>query len=175
MKNWKAWAYNGVNSAVMQQVSVPSVGTDWHTLKLTFVGSQITVLYDGAQIMNVTDTESTRLLLGGIAADVRSSGTAYNMEFDDVVVTSASAAAAPAMVISTPAPFIESVVLENGKAVITSSAVPGNAYRLEFKSSLEDEQWVDSGLEIIASDSSVVLVDSTGLTKRRFYRVVTSY
>ena len=38
-------------------VDLPDVGTDPHTLKMTFTGNQIQVYYDGALKINVTDND----------------------------------------------------------------------------------------------------------------------
>jgi hypothetical protein len=38
----------------MQQVNLPSVGTNWHTLKLDLAGDRILVWYDGNQVMEYT-------------------------------------------------------------------------------------------------------------------------
>ena len=37
------------------QVSLPSVGTGWHTLQLNFQGNRIRVTYDGSLVIDVTD------------------------------------------------------------------------------------------------------------------------
>jgi hypothetical protein len=50
-RDWTSW-----NFTPMQQVSLPSVGTGWHTMKLGFSGTQIRVWYDGTQVMDVTDS-----------------------------------------------------------------------------------------------------------------------
>ena len=47
---WRNWSY-----IPMAQASLPGVGANWHTLKLTFQGNRIRVYYDGAQYIDVTD------------------------------------------------------------------------------------------------------------------------
>ena len=41
---------------MLQQTSLPSVGTNWHTLKLVMQGNRIAVHYDGTLMLSVTDT-----------------------------------------------------------------------------------------------------------------------
>jgi VCBS repeat-containing protein len=75
----------------MAQVSLPSVGTDWHTLKLVCNGSRIQVFYDGTAKIDVTDNNfdsRAPYLTGGIAAAMFTDGGVYTMSVDDVVVSS---------------------------------------------------------------------------------------
>jgi uncharacterized repeat protein (TIGR01451 family) len=85
-KNWTTWGYNNSLFAPMQQVSLPGVGTGWHTVKLAFYGNQIAVSYDGQQMMSVTDVEAQPYLSGGISADMWTATTPYTMSLDDVIV-----------------------------------------------------------------------------------------
>lgn len=48
---WSSWS-----GTPMQQVSLPSVGTNFHTLKLGFVGNRILVSYDGTLYIDVVDS-----------------------------------------------------------------------------------------------------------------------
>ena len=75
----------------MMQVSLPSVGTAWHTLKLTFQGARILVSYDGTQMIDVTDSSfdsRAPYASGGITAELYTYNTAYKMNVDNVVVSS---------------------------------------------------------------------------------------
>jgi hypothetical protein len=76
--SWTAWT-------LMQQVSLPGVGTTPHTVSITFAGGQILVSYDGTQVMNVTDN-SGPYLSGGISLDMwtQTSGTTT---YENVSVT----------------------------------------------------------------------------------------
>src|SRR5436190_893413 len=47
---WETWSLTP-----MALVSLPSVGTGYHTLKINFQGNQITVFYDGTQMINMAD------------------------------------------------------------------------------------------------------------------------
>jgi len=75
--SWTAWT-------LMQQVSLPGVGTTAHTVQVTFAANQILVSYDGIQVMSATDN-SAPYLSGGITLDIwtLTSGT---MTFDNVSV-----------------------------------------------------------------------------------------
>ena len=45
--NWTDFGYQTISGAAIQQVTLPSVGTNWHTVKLEFDGTQIAVFGDG--------------------------------------------------------------------------------------------------------------------------------
>jgi VCBS repeat-containing protein len=85
-QTWTAFGYNGVSFANMQQVSLASVGTGYHTIKLAFVGNRIAVSWDGVQQMSVTDTEATNYLSGAVGVDFWTDVTGYQMSMDDVLV-----------------------------------------------------------------------------------------
>ena len=54
----------------MQEVTLPAVGTGWHTLKMTFIGNRILVYYDGGPQIDVTDNNfAPAYSSGGISAD----------------------------------------------------------------------------------------------------------
>ncbi|HUL00881.1 MAG TPA: cadherin-like domain-containing protein, partial [Nitrospirota bacterium] len=82
--NWTTWSYTP-----MQQVSLPSVGTGWHDLKLVFNGSEIQVYYDGTLMIDVTDNnfDSTApYLSGGISGDMWTYTTSYVMGLKNIAV-----------------------------------------------------------------------------------------
>jgi hypothetical protein len=70
-QTWTSFGYNGSNGATMQTVSLPEVGTNVHTLKMAFFGSQIAVYYDGAEMISMADTDTggSPYLTGGVTAD----------------------------------------------------------------------------------------------------------
>ncbi len=86
-QTWTTFGYNGTNMVQMQQVNLGSVGTNWHTLKLAFLGNQIGVYFDTNLVMSVTDTEAQPYTSGGISADMWTYLTPYNLNFANVVVT----------------------------------------------------------------------------------------
>jgi hypothetical protein len=85
-QNWNSWGYNGVNFVAMQQITLPSVGTNWHTLKVAFQGNQISVFLDGNQMMSVMDAEAQPLTSGGVSVDMWTETNSYVMNVDDVTV-----------------------------------------------------------------------------------------
>jgi hypothetical protein len=81
---WRSWNYTP-----MALVSLPGVGTNWHALKLTFRGNQISVAYDGIQVVSVTDNNFDAVpayLTGGIAAHMFMD-TPFTAAFKQVTVS----------------------------------------------------------------------------------------
>jgi hypothetical protein len=78
--SWTGWD-------TLQQVNLSSVGTGWHSIKLSFQGNQIRVLYDGNQRIDVTDNSSP-YTSGGISIDMATAETNYIMSVDDILVRS---------------------------------------------------------------------------------------
>jgi len=76
------------NAVPIQTTNLPSVGTNWHTLKLAFSGNQIAVYYDGNLEINTTDNEVQPYASGTICAERGTYLTDYNFLVDDVVVSS---------------------------------------------------------------------------------------
>jgi hypothetical protein len=85
-KDWTGYGYNGSTGVPMLQVSLPPVGTNWHTLQLAFHQNRIAVDYDGTRMMSVTDVEAQPWLVGGVSADMWTDATDYSMSVDDVMV-----------------------------------------------------------------------------------------
>jgi len=85
-QDWDSFEYQNVTYQSMTQVSLPGVGTNWHTVKLAFQGNQIAASYDGIQVAAVTDTESNPYATGAISVDMFTDTTIYNMFIDDVTV-----------------------------------------------------------------------------------------
>jgi hypothetical protein len=85
-QNWSSFGYNGVSSVPIQQVTLPSVGTNWHTLKVAFQGNQISVFFDGNQMISVTDAEAQPLTSGGVSVDMWTDTSAYVMNVDDITI-----------------------------------------------------------------------------------------
>ena len=58
---WTAFGYQGTNFAFMASASLAGlggVGTNAQTVKLGFLGSQITVSYDGTEVITTNDVEA---------------------------------------------------------------------------------------------------------------------
>jgi hypothetical protein len=70
---------------VLQTASLPSVGTNWHTVRLACQGNQIAIWYDNVQV--ITTTDPAPFLNGGVSLDMWTDATPYIMSADDVLVT----------------------------------------------------------------------------------------
>jgi len=73
----------------MRQVSLPDVGTGWHTLQMTFQGNRIFVYYDGVLKIEMTDNNfdsRAPYLSGGISVDLWTYSNSYTMLVDDISV-----------------------------------------------------------------------------------------
>jgi hypothetical protein len=76
-----AWNIDTAGLALLAQANVGTIAPNvFHTLSITFQGSQISVGFNGATVIQVTDTV---LAAGAIALDVSN----QPIDFDDVIVT----------------------------------------------------------------------------------------
>jgi hypothetical protein len=85
-QSWNTWSYNGANYTPMQAVNLGPVGTGLHTLALQFSGNQITVIYDGNQLISTSDIEAQKLSAGAIDAEMWRDGSSDLMSVEEVVV-----------------------------------------------------------------------------------------
>ena len=75
------WDIDSPGLEVLSTATVANMNPNvFHDLKLSFNGTQITVIYDGTTVMQVTDTN---LSSGGIALDVSN----QHIQYEDVFVT----------------------------------------------------------------------------------------
>jgi hypothetical protein len=81
---WRSWSFTP-----MALVSLGSVGTSAHTLKVTFQGNEIIVYYDGAKVVDMFDTgfEGVPPFLSGGAGVHMYMEPAFVSTFDDFSVT----------------------------------------------------------------------------------------
>jgi hypothetical protein len=68
-------------------------------------------------------------------------------------------------------PIITSIRLANGIATITWTSVSGQAYRLQYKASLSDANWIDVAPDVTATGVTTTLTNAVGNSVQRFYRV----
>jgi len=173
---WTTWGYQGASFTPMRQVNLASVGTNWHTLSLVCSNNQITVSFDGTQMINMADAEATPYLSGGISADMWTDAHGYLMWVDNVTVNALGSGGTGLMTLqslSAPtAPAIQSINVINGFATITWSAVSGGIYRLQFKEDLGTADWMDVGGDVVAAGDIASKSDKMGNATQRFYRVV---
>ena len=74
----------------MHQVTLPDVGTGWHTLQMTFIGNRILVYYEGELKIDVTDVNydnQAPYISGGISADWWTGSLPYTIAVDNISVT----------------------------------------------------------------------------------------
>ena len=84
-RSWNLWS-----GVPMQQVSLGSVGTGWHTLKLVFSGTRIQVYYDGALKIDLSDNGfdgRAPYSSGGISTDLWTYTSSYLMSIDKISVS----------------------------------------------------------------------------------------
>ncbi|HEV2435683.1 MAG TPA: YDG domain-containing protein [Verrucomicrobiae bacterium] len=81
---WTPW-----NVDPLVQVTLPAVGTSWHTLALTFQGTNISVNFDGVPEISTSDS-SAPYANGGITVDLYSDTTAYALAVSNVIVTTSA-------------------------------------------------------------------------------------
>jgi hypothetical protein len=85
-QNWTAFGYNGTSLAPIQQVALTAVGTNWHSVQLSFQGTQIQVYFDSTLMITATDTEAVTYPNGGVSLDFWTDAAPYVMTVDDVTV-----------------------------------------------------------------------------------------
>ncbi len=108
LKLWKFRSWSDIGIGVpMRQISLPAVGTGWHTLKMSFTGNRILVYYDGALSMDVTDNNydsRAPYLSGGISADWYPGAVVYTINVDDISVVDSTPQAVPVPVSNSLSP-----------------------------------------------------------------------
>jgi len=142
-----AWSVDAPGLAVLSTTSVASMNPNvFHKLKLVFSGSQITVLYDGATVIQATDTALTA---GAIALDVSN----QHIQFDDVFVSS-----------SVPAPTLTGITVSPVSFTLTSV---GATQQLTVTASYSDGSTQNvtsnSGTTYAPSNTASSTVSATGL------------
>ncbi|HXA44346.1 MAG TPA: Ig-like domain-containing protein, partial [Candidatus Angelobacter sp.] len=88
------WPYTNMGNAVV----LPGVGVNWHTVKLTFQGSNIFAYFDGNLVTNVTDDGSIdgqpAYASGGIGLNLWTlPSAAYTFSVDNVIVSTSNSIA----------------------------------------------------------------------------------
>jgi hypothetical protein len=154
----------------MQQVSLPGVGTTWHTLTLSLSGSQIAVSYDTNQLISVTDTEKTPYTSGGVCVSMWTASTKHFMSVDNVVVNPLAPGSG---LVSNNLPIvIQSIVLAEGSLAMSWTAVSGKSYRLQFTEGPGTTQWNDILPDVMATGPTATATRPLGSSPQRFYRVL---
>jgi hypothetical protein len=161
-QNWTNWGYAGKQFTPMQSVALTGVGTNWHTVKLTFQDRFITVSYDGVQRITTEDLESQFLPSGGICAGVWTDTTPYIMEVDHVTVT-------------TPGPSLAALAIlpdaNSATVTVTFSGTAGNQYLVQTATNLAPPViWSSVSTNTAGTNGLWSFTDSITNASRRFYR-----
>jgi hypothetical protein len=70
-----------------------------------------------------------------------------------------------------PQPVILKLTIASGQTTVTWSSMPGQKYELQYKDSQSDTQWSDINPDVVATNSTTSVQDTTGAASQRFYRV----
>ena len=70
-----------------------------------------------------------------------------------------------------PAPVFQSVTTASGSIIFSWSATTGFVYQLQYKTNLNEANWVNLGGTITASNTVLSATDAIGSDEQRFYRV----
>jgi hypothetical protein len=165
-QNWTYWGYGGNQYTPMQMVALPGVGTNWHTLKLTFQDRLITVFYDGAQVISATDLEPQSFPSGGISAEMWTDTTPYNMAVDFVTVTTTATAPLPP-----PEPIGILADANSATVRVTFSGAAGSQYLVQTTSNLiPPVLWSSIATNTAGTNGLWSFADSLTNGPQRFYR-----
>jgi uncharacterized repeat protein (TIGR01451 family) len=74
-------------------------------------------------------------------------------------------------VVVVPKPVIAGIVLTNGVAMLTWTAIAGQSYRIQTSLDLEFPNWTNVGTDVTASSASAELSITTETSTQQFYRV----
>jgi hypothetical protein len=186
---WETWG--NWSRIPMAQAKLPGVGTNWHTVALSFQGSSITASYDGTQEISVTDNNFSAmapLASGGITADEYTYHKPFTFSVANVVLSPDTNASGPDQKSSTP--ILSSTT--NPKAMafffpveIDQLAVsPGGQVRLSLKGQTGQTYFVEISTDLIhwqvlakgaLPSARFSLMDpASAPSNRRFYRVSTA-
>ena len=83
---FQVWQASVPQFTVLQQVNLPPVGTNVHTVKLAFQGTNLVVYFDGSLVISTNDPAA--YTSGGVTLDAVAYPTLEIVNFDNVVVAS---------------------------------------------------------------------------------------
>jgi hypothetical protein len=86
-QNWTGWSYQGTQYNPIASTTLSSVGTNWHTCQMSFEGTNITVSFDGTQVLNAGDGESTTYTNGTVGVDLYVGTSAYTFSANGITAT----------------------------------------------------------------------------------------
>ncbi|HWI58113.1 MAG TPA: cadherin-like domain-containing protein, partial [Bacillota bacterium] len=164
-QNWQHFGYTNLDGMPMRQVTVASVGTNWHTLKLAFQANQITVSYDGQPVIGMADQEPSPYANGAVALETWSDQQGYSFFVQDVTVK--PLAGSDSYVI-----ILQSLTVTNGLATLCWNAVAGQNYQIQYKDDLNQTNWNVLQPIISAAQTTLHATNALSGARQRFFRVV---
>jgi len=157
-EGWTLWSL-----IPMVEVSIPSVGTVPHTLRITFHGANITVSVDGNTLINMPDANYDGVppfASGGISAGLYNGDPDYSLEVSDVSV------------LPLTRPQIQGVTITNGAAVVNWNSIAGQIYQLQYESDPTSRNWTGLLPAVTASGINCSATDPAIGSGQRYYRVM---
>jgi hypothetical protein len=159
---WKLLKFQSWDSfTLMQQGSLSSVGTNWHTSKLVFQGNRIDLYYDSALLTSVVDTQP--YLSGGLSIDLWTDAAGYVLSADDVQVT----ALAPD--VSVRGVGIATVPA-NQTVAVTFQGAAGGLYLVQAMTNLASPVWQTVATNLAGGDGRWTFTDPLANLPCRYYR-----
>jgi hypothetical protein len=130
------WPYTNIGS----EITLPGVGVNWHTVKLTFQGNNIFAYFDGNLVTNVTDNGSIdgqpAFANGGIGLNLWTlPPAAYAFSVDNVIVSTSNSianydsyndATNATLNVAAPGVLANDVGNENLTAILVSATTGGS-------------------------------------------------
>jgi hypothetical protein len=126
------------------------------------------VNWDGTTFYDLTDLGTTAWRNVQFLASASTSNTVLQIGFrddpaylglDDITVTPVAA------------PALQAPTQTNNTITLTWGTVPGLIYQAQYKTNLDDPNWLNLGGPITANASSLSLTDPIGPDPQRFYRI----
>ena len=156
-----------MNYTAQSLVPLSGLGTNWHTLELSFLNTNVTAFFDGVQITNLVDSGTfdgqPPFTAGGIDAELYTlSPTPFTLSLQNMIVTTIAPPTAPAML---------SVGQTNQVITVTWSSVAGFIYGLQSTTNLTAGNWTTLSPSVLATGPVSSLTNFIGNTPQQFYRV----
>lgn len=86
-QTWTTFGYQGTNGLAMAETPLPSVGTNWNTLKLALHTNQLAVYFNDQQVLSTVDAEVGPYLSGGVSLDFWTADIPYPFWLDEILVS----------------------------------------------------------------------------------------
>lgn len=74
--------------------------------------------------------------------------------------------------LTVPPPVFEQVTATGNSLALTWRSVAGEMYQIQFRTNLNQTDWLDLGNAVTATNSTAMMLDSVGPDPQRFYRAV---